>query len=160
MSKNNLSYENNDSLFFEDYEIGQKFVCPPIEFTQDNIKEFASKHDPREFHLSEEAGEKTMFKGLISSGFHTLTDTWRSWVDMGLENEATICGVGLDKVLWSEPVRPGDRTVTSLEVIDKQKREKKNDGVITFAVKANNQDGKEVISYEAKVLTSLRKEEK
>lgn len=144
------------SLFFEDYEVGQKFVCPQIEFTKENIIDFAKKHDPRDFHISEEAAEETMFNGLISSGFHTLADTWRSWVDMGLENEATICGVGLDKVLWHEPVRPGDKTITELEVIDKKQREGKNDGIITFAVKANNQDDKKVISYEAKVLTALR----
>lgn len=151
---------NDKSLFFEDYEIGQKFICPQIEFTEESIVDFAKKHDPRDFHLNQEAGENTIFKGLISSGFHTLSDTWRSWVDMGIENEATICGVGLDKVLWHEPIRPNDKTITELEVIDKKLRKDKNDGIITFSVIAKNQNNIKVISYEAKVLTALRGDKK
>ncbi len=147
------------SLYYEDYYVGQKFTCPEIEFTEEGIVEFARAHDPRDFHLSWEAGEKTMFGGIIASGFHTLTDTWRTWVDMEIENEAAICGVGLDKILWHVPVRPGDKTVTDLEVIDKFDRPHKNDGIVTFAVKATNQDGKVVITYDAKVLISQRKDD-
>lgn len=147
---------DNKSLFFEDYEIGQEFICETIEFTAESIIDFGQKHDPRPIHVSEEAAKESMFGSLIASGFQTLTDTWRTWVDAGLENEAAICGVGLDKVLWHRPVFAGDKTTTKLKVIDKLDRKEKNNGIVTFAVEANNQHGKSVITYEAKVLTAYK----
>ncbi len=146
------------NLFFEDYKIGDQFECDPITFTEESIIDFASKHDPRDFHLSHEAAEKTMFGALIASGFQTLADTWRCWVDKGWENKGTICGYGLDKVRWHRPVFAGDVTRTRLEVIDLEDRPEKKNGIVVFSVEAYNQDDKMVISYLAQVLTSYRKD--
>jgi len=144
------------NLYFEDYEVGQRYECDQIEFTEESIKDFGEKHDPRPIHIDNQAAEESMFNGLIASGFHTLTDTWRTWVDKGWENEAAICGVGLDKILWHRPVYAGDKTITKLEVIDKLGRDEKKNGIVSFAIEAYNQENKLVISYEAKVLIAYR----
>lgn len=144
------------NLYFEDYKIGDEFILDPIEFTEESIIDFGKKHDPREFHLSREAGRETRFGDLIASGFHTLADTWRCWVDKGWENKGTIAGYGLDKVRWHKPVFPGDRTTTKLKVIELIDRPEKKNGIVIFSVVAHNQNGEKVISYLAQVLTSYR----
>lgn len=144
------------SLFFEDYEAGMVFEMPAYEFTAEKIIDFAKDHDPRPFHLSEEEGQKTRFGRMFASGFHTLTDTWLQWVLYGVENESTVAGMGLDKIMWHKPVFAGDKITTFIKVHDKKIKEGKDSGMVTFEVMAKNQDGDIVITYFANVLIAKR----
>src|SRR6201997_5804616 len=52
-----------------------------FEITRDDIKRFAAEFDPQPFHLDEAAAEKTIFKGLAASGWHTAAISMRLCVE-------------------------------------------------------------------------------
>ena len=49
--------------------------------SKEDMKRFAAQFDPQPFHLDEAAAEKTAFKGLAASGWHTAA------ISMGLAVE-------------------------------------------------------------------------
>ena len=57
--------------WFEDLSLGMRFKSGAVEVSEQEIKQFAAKFDPQPFHLDDDAAQKTMFKGLAASGWHT-----------------------------------------------------------------------------------------
>ena len=57
--------------YFEDLKPGDKFHSETCAVPAKAIIEFAEKFDPQKFHLSAKSAERSIFKGLIASGWHT-----------------------------------------------------------------------------------------
>jgi acyl dehydratase len=57
--------------WFDDLALGMRFKSGEVLVTKEGIKRFAAEFDPQPFHLDEAAAEKTVFKGLAASGWHT-----------------------------------------------------------------------------------------
>ena len=38
-------------MFFEDFEIGQRFQCEPLLITAEEIESFATRYDPHPIHV-------------------------------------------------------------------------------------------------------------
>ena len=57
--------------YLEDFVVGQTFVSDRLRVTKEQIKAFAAAFDPQPFHLDDAAAQKTFFKGLVASGWHT-----------------------------------------------------------------------------------------
>ena len=57
--------------YFDDLAVGARFNSQSFTVTEKELIEFADKFDPQMFHLSRTAAERTLFKGLIASGWHT-----------------------------------------------------------------------------------------
>ena len=55
----------------EDYKPDEIFNLGTYDVTAEEIATFAEKYDPFPFHLDEEAAKKTIFGGVISSGWLT-----------------------------------------------------------------------------------------
>src|SRR5258706_7841178 len=47
----------------------------------DRMKAFAAEFDPQPFHLDEAAAERSIFRGLAASGWHTAAATMRLMVE-------------------------------------------------------------------------------
>ena len=62
---------NKVSRFAEDFHPGDVFDLGKKAVSISDITNFAEEYDPFPFHLSDEAGKKTVFGGLISSGWQT-----------------------------------------------------------------------------------------
>ena len=58
-------------FYTQDFTKGQIFKLGKKTITKDEIIEFAKKYDPFPFHLDEEIATKTVFGGIISSGWQT-----------------------------------------------------------------------------------------
>ena len=56
-------------LYAQDFTKGQIFKLGKKTIAKDEIIEFAKKYDPFPFHLDEEEASKTVFGGIISSGW-------------------------------------------------------------------------------------------
>lgn len=144
------------TLYFEDYHIGQTFSVKPISLSAEEIIAFAEPYDPRPFHLSEEAAQNTRFKGLIASGFHTLTAAWSAWVKSDINKDGTICGIGIDHLRWTAPVYAGDTLQSQLTIIAKKPSASGDSGTITCLYETQNQHHEKVLSFEGLVLVACR----
>jgi acyl dehydratase len=95
-------------LYFDDLTDGQSFATDSITVTEAMIIEFAQRYDPQPFHTDKIAAEKTFFRGLAASGWHTVALTMRLLVDQGPPFAGGLVGAGIEELRWPRPTRPGD----------------------------------------------------
>src|SRR2546430_17742959 len=93
--------------YFDDMKAGDRFKSEPLNVTEKQVIEFAHKFDPQMFHLSRKAAERTIFKGLIASGWHTAAMSMRLLVQTLNFAERAI-GLGGYELRWANLVRSGD----------------------------------------------------
>jgi acyl dehydratase len=67
--------------WFDDLVLGMRFKSPEKRVTREDIKRFASEFDPQAYHLDEAAAERSVFKGLAASGWHTAAIAMRLSVE-------------------------------------------------------------------------------
>ena len=94
-------------LRFDDLEVGLTSRSGPYPVTREEIIGFSSRWDPRPFHLDDGAAEAGGFGGLIAPAAFTLCVCVLLATS---ESPATaaVAGLGMDRVRWPQPVRPGD----------------------------------------------------
>ena len=58
-------------MWFEDIEIGARRALGSYTFHEAEMIAFAKKYDPQPIHIDPEAAKKSLYGGLIASGWHT-----------------------------------------------------------------------------------------
>lgn len=135
------------SQWFEDFEVGQRFVSQGVTITEASIIDFATRYDPQRFHVDREAAAKTHFGGLIASGFQTLGLSFRMFFELGVIRESGIGAPGIEELRWTAPVRPGDTLYTEAEVIEvRPSRSKTDRGTVRLLYTARNHRGETVMT--------------
>ena len=135
------------SQWFEEFEVGQRFVSQGVTFTESSIIDFATRYDPQRFHIDKEAAAQTHFGGIIASGFQTLALSFRMFFQLGVIRESGIGAPGVEELRWTAPVRPGDTVHTEAEVIELTPSKSKSDrGVVRLRYTARNQRGEMVMT--------------
>jgi acyl dehydratase len=146
-------------LYFEDFEIGQRFRSRGVTFTESDIIDFALRYDPQPFHIDKVAAETGPYEGLIASGFQTLVMTFRMILQENLIFAASMGSPGIDELRWLRPVRPGDTVHMEMRIEDKRESRSKPDrGILTCAYTGYNQHGEPVISFSATQIFRRRPE--
>jgi acyl dehydratase len=145
--------------YFEDIQVGARTELGLHTFTADEIKAFARKFDRQPFHLDEAAAARSVFGGLVASGWHTAAVWMRLSIDHHDKADAArrargepVAKLGLSpgfrELKWLAPVRVGDVIAYATEIIDKRvSRSKPGWGLITIRNTGTNQTGKPVISF-------------
>ena len=134
------------SQWFEDFEVGQRFVSQGMTFTAASIVDFANRYDPQRFHIDTEAATQTPFGGLVASGFQTLALSFRRFFDLGVIRESSIGAPGMEELCWTAPVRPGDTLYVEVEVIGVRPSNSKPDrGTVRMRYTTRNQRGETVM---------------
>ena len=142
--------------YWDDYEIGQKFDLGSTSFTADEIVGFASKYDPQSFHVDAAAAARSMFGGLIASGWHVISKLMRLFVDNYVDQRTTLGSPGVDEIRWLKPVRPGDTLTAWVECASKVPSKSRPDmGVVHEHWRATNQKGELVLT--AKGINMVRR---
>jgi acyl dehydratase len=127
-------------FYFDDMRVGQRFATADIEVSEADIIDFAQRFDPQYFHLDRTAAAGSAFGGLIASGFHTLSLSFRLFFDLNLWEGAILWSPGLREVTWLKPLRPGDRIRGAIEVVDTRRSASKPDrGIVTTRHETFNQ---------------------
>jgi acyl dehydratase len=143
-------------LYFDDLQRGQRFVTASRIVHEDDIIRFAREFDPQPFHLDREAAARSLFGGLVASGWHTAAITMRLLVDSGPPFAGGILGVG-GEMSWSLPLRPGDTLEVHSEVLDlTPSRSKPDRGVVTLSNETRNQRGQIVQTFVARLIVPRR----
>ena len=128
-------------LYFDDLKAGDRFQSDTFEVPGNAIIEFAEKFDPQKFHLNAKSAERSIFKGLIASGWHTAAITMRLFVKTLNFAEGAI-GLGVDELRWPNAVRPGDVLRVETEILEtRASRSKPNHGIIRLRNVTTNQRG-------------------
>ena len=111
---------------------------------------FASRFDPQPFHTDPEAGKRSIYGGLIASGWHSASLMMRLFVDHYLSHVASLGSPGVDELKWLKPVRPGDTLALRITVSEtKRSRSKPDRGIVYSYVEALNQKEEIVMTMKA-----------
>jgi acyl dehydratase len=132
--------------YLEDFAVGQKFGgAERVRVDAARIKSFAAEFDPQPFHLDENAAERSIFRGLAASGWHTAAMTMGLLVASELQPAGGIVGAGFDEFRWPTPVRPGDELRVESEVLEVRPSKSRPDiGVVKIRTTTYNQKNEAV----------------
>jgi acyl dehydratase len=148
-------FEAPTALFLGDLRVGQRFSSGLYHMEEDRMKAFAAEFDPQPFHLDETAAQRTVFRGLAASGWHTAAATMRLMVG-SLPFAGGMVGLG-GEIAWPKPTRPGDTLRVDSEIVEiVQSRSKPNQGVVVVRSTTLNQNGDHVQAFTAKILVFRR----
>jgi acyl dehydratase len=146
-----------NARYFEDLKPGDTFESETFDVPGKEIIEFAERFDPQKFHLHPQTAERSIFKGLVASGWHTAAITMRLFVRALNFAEGAI-GLGVDELRWPNAVRPGDILRVKTEIMEtRSSKSKPNHGVIRLRNVTTNQSGEIVQSMYAHALIPRRK---
>ena len=142
--------------YFNDLKVGDRFKSEPLNVTVKEVVEFAHKFDPQMFHLSRRRAERSIFKGLIASGWHTAAMSMRLFVKTLNFAEGAI-GLGVDELRWPNAVRPGDMLTVDTEILElRASRSRPGHGILRFRNVTINQRGEVVQTMLASALVPKR----
>jgi acyl dehydratase len=133
--------------WFDDLVVGMRFTGGTAEITREDIKRFAAEFDPQPFHLDEIAAEKTLFKGLAASGWHTAAISMRLALAARPFGPHPMLGLGVDQLRWLAPVRPGDVLRIEGEVVELIPSRSKPQGTVRTKWVVYNQRDEPVYTF-------------
>lgn len=148
--------DSRPELYLDDLQVGQRFVTGTYRMEKERMKSFAAEFDPQPFHLDEAAAEKSAFRGLAASGWHTAAVTMRLSVTDGLRLGGGTVGLG-GELSWPKPTRAGDTLHVESEIVEiVPSRSKPNQGVVKIRSVTINQNGEEVQVFIVKLMVFKR----
>ena len=134
-------------LYFEDFPPGDVRESPPRTITREEMLAFARQYDPQPFHLDDEAAKKSIYGGLIGSGWLTVAVMMRLLWDTMLKDTVSLGSPGSDEIRWLKPVRPGDTVRARFTVVEAiPSRSKPDRGVVKTYTEILNQHGEIVMT--------------
>ena len=143
--------------YFEDFSVGDTVVFGAKEISREEVIEFASEYDPQPFHLDEDAANKSLFKGLSSSGWHNCTMLMGMIWEGYLQETASLGFVGFNEVRWMKPIRPGYVLKVKRTCLATTPPQRKGDpGIVRFQFDVSNQEDLQVMKAVAEQRISLR----
>jgi acyl dehydratase len=146
-----------DQRYYEDYPTGAVFEGGPIRVDEAEVLAFARRYDPQPFHVDAAAAARSMYGGIIASGWHTAAMTMRVLVESYLSSVASLGSPGVDELRWTLPVRPGDTLYVRITVIEaRRSRSKPDRGIVRTLIETRNQREEAVLSMKAMNLMLCR----
>ena len=142
--------------YFEDFHVGDVIETEGATVTDSQIMDFAQRFDPQPFHIDAVAAAEGPFGGLIASGFHTLSLTFRLFRDTGVITGTSLGGSGGDELRWPRPVRPGDTLRVRVEVKETIPSRRGDRGTVRLAYTTLNQHGEEVMTITLNHIVAAR----
>ena len=144
-------------FYFEDFTPGQVIELGQRAIEKDEIIAFARQFDPQVFHTDEEAAKRSIYGGLIASGWHTGSLMMRMLYDGLVKDTVSMGSPGVDELRWLRPVRPGDLLSARLTVTDcVPSRSKPDRGIVRSIIELRNQHGEVVVSSKGMSLFGRR----
>jgi acyl dehydratase len=135
--------------YWDDFREGEVREFGKTVVRREDIVRFASEFDPQRFHVDEAAAAKTMFGGLIASGWHTASMAMRMICDAYLLRSSSLGSPGIEQLKWLKPVRPGDTLHMRLTVLESRPMQSRPDvGLVKSRHEVLNQHGEVVMQME------------
>ena len=143
--------------YFEDFKAGETIELGSRTVNETEIVDFARQFDPQPFHIDRDAAAKSIFKGLIASGWHSCGLLMRLMVDGLLGESSSMGSPGVDEIQWLLPVRPDDVLSARYKVVDtKASKSKPDRGVVFCECELTNAKGQVVMRMRSKGMFGRR----
>jgi len=143
--------------YFEDFKPGEVIELGSRMITKEAIVAFATEFDPQVFHVDEEAAKRTIYGGLLASGWHTGSLLMRLLYEGLLKGTVSLGSPGIDELRWLRPVRPGDTLSARMTVTESiPSRSKPDRGIIRSVLEMRNQHGEVVLTLRGMSLLGRR----
>lgn len=150
MNENTPSAENRPFWYWEDFRDGEVHEFGAIAVKADDIVRYASQFDPQPFHVDAAAAERSVFGGLVASGWHTAALAMRMMCDAYLLRSSSMGSPGVEQLKWLRPVRPGDTLRVRMTVIESRElKSKPGVGLVKSRHEVLNQHGEVVMQMDA-----------
>jgi acyl dehydratase len=134
------------TIHLDDLKPGMTLELGSVTVTREEILDFAGRYDPQPIHVDEAAARRSIYGGLIASGWLTVSLCMRRIVDGFLGRAASLGSPGCDEVRWLKPVRPGDTLTYRAEILEvTPSRSKPDRGIARVRYEAVNQAGEPVL---------------
>ena len=142
--------------YYENYEVGQKFVSDIYVVDKTVLVEFSKIWDPQPYHVDEEASRATIYGGLTAPS--ALIMAVASKLGNTIEPKIAALGaLGMTDVEFPNPMRPDDHITLKSTVTQKRSSKTKPDrGIVHFSVRLVNQLDEAVCTYRTKIMVSKR----
>jgi acyl dehydratase len=136
--------------YFEAIGAGETHDLGTYTADREELIAFARRYDPQPIHIDPDAAARTMFDGLIASGWHTAGSCMGLLAEGFLNDTASVGSFGLEELRWRTPVRPGDTISVAVEIPATHASESREDrGYIDVELHAENGDGEEVLFWDS-----------
>jgi acyl dehydratase len=146
-----------EARYFEDYVAGEVHEFGGTTVREEEIIAFARRFDPQPFHTDPDAAGRSIYGGLIASGWHTACLMMRLLVDRYISRVASLGSPGVDELRWLKPVRPGDMLSVRVTILEAHRSHSKPDrGMVHSYIEVLNQDREVVMSLKAMNLLLCR----
>ena len=147
-----------EERYFEDYVEGSVHEFGPVTISEDEIIEFGRRYVPQPYHTDPELAKKSIYGGIIASGWHTASVMMRVYSDNYLSKVANLGSPGVDELRWPRPVRPGDRLLIRVTVLETRLSSSKPErGIVHSLFETLNHDGDVVMSMKMVNFVSARR---
>ena len=114
------------------YDLGVK------KFSEEEIIDFAMRYDPLEFHLSVEAGKKSLFKNLVSSGPHPFHYFYKNhWIPKF--GKTVVAGLGIDNWKFLKPVYANQQVHCSIRITELIPHKEKGTATVRWLFEFRNE---------------------
>ena len=146
MSKSSFA-TSRDNRYFEDYVADSVHEFGPIAVDENEVLDFGKRFVPLSYHTDPDAAKKSIYGGLIASGWHTAALMMRLYTDNYLSRVANLGSPGCDELRWSKPVFPGDQLSIRVTVMETRRSDSKPDsGIVQSFTEVLNQKREVVMS--------------
>lgn len=157
MGRSRLVTTSYAERWLDDWTVGEVVESRTHRMDEQRIIEFAREFDPQRFHVDATKAERTIYGGLIASGWHTGSVMMRLLTEF--LGESSLGSGGGEALRWSAPVRPDDELRLRLTVLAIEPSTRRPDrGTMRVRCELLNQHDAVVMSLEPALLLARRPE--
>ena len=109
---------------YDDFIVGETFKTKAFILQKkklSNLQQLLMQY----MHIDKEKAEQSRFKGIIASGMHTLSISFKLWVEEGKYGEEVVAGTQMNNVKFIKPVYPGNTLYVIAEITNKKSIKRK-----------------------------------
>ena len=132
---------------------GEVVTTPSRTVSVSDIEGFAHlTGDENPIHLDDAFAARQLFGGRVAHGLLTLSVTLGLWYRAGLFNEWIVVFLGIDKLRFLRPVRPGESLTSQLKIVHREPSARGDR--VELENTTFNGTGEPVLTFSARLLLS------
>ena len=142
-------------LYFEDIQVGDKFVGDTVVAEREKMLSFAADFDDQPMHLDADAARGMGLKDIIATGSYIFALHAKSQLAIWKRFHMLPSGLGI-QISFLMPMYAGDTLTGEMEILATRPSRKPGRGWVDAKVIFKNQNGDEAVESKAALLLKCR----